>query len=82
MCAGWDAPGVVCEVSGVDGVFHGGCHGDGVLGAGDGGGEEDGVAAEFHGLGGFAGGADAGVEDDGDGEGLADHVDVVGVEDA
>ncbi len=65
---------------------HAGCHGrrheGGILGPGDRGCEQHGVAAEFHGQRRVGGGADPGVEDDGN-LGLGDdQLDVVAVADS
>ena len=59
------------------------CHGGGVAGFGDGGVEEDGVVAHFHGGGGVGGGADAGVDDEGFArEAIAQELEGVGVVEA
>src|SRR6266508_55550 len=56
----------VGEASGFDAELHGARHSDGVFGGGDGGVHEHAIGAQFHGDGGVAGGAHAGVHDDGD----------------
>ena len=66
--------------AGADGFAHGFGHEFGVLGFGDGGVHEEAVGAEFHGLGGVAGGADTGVNDHGDfGDAFAEDAQVGGI---
>src|SRR5215218_5266831 len=80
--AAGDAAGAVGEAAGLDGLAHGLGHQGRLLGAGDGAGQQDGVAAELHGDGGVGGGADPGVQDHRDGGLLDDDAQVVGVGDA
>ena len=80
--AAGDAAGAVGEAAGLDGLAHGLGHQGRLLGAGDGAGQQDGVAAELHGHGGVRGGADPGVQDHRDGRLLDDDAQVVGVGDA
>ena len=82
MAAGRDAPGTGGEPAGEHGVAHRGGHRHRVLGAGDGAGQQHGVAAQLHGQGGLGGGADPGVEHHGHGRPGGDELDVVRVEDA
>src|SRR5260370_886926 len=65
------------EPSRLDGEPHRRGHRHRVLGAGDGRVHEHAVTAELHRDGGVGGSAHAGVDDDGDGDGLKDDLDVV-----
>ena len=63
--------------AGFDGHLEGIGHAVGIAGDGNGGVDEDGVSAHFHGFGGVTRSAEAGVDDDGDGSLFDDDADLV-----